>query len=120
MKQILGFQVERQNGFRKVILLVNGWIEVLTKFWMPPKIRLSLLNQAPFLGVVKGMEEEEEKGGKKESVPKGTFRKTGITGTCPQNIFIWVVPTGISITHSVYTGCPHAYTQSAYLLQERV
>lgn len=89
---------------------------------MPPKLGLPLLNQAPFLEVVKGGKEEQEKGGKgrgEESLPKGTLRKTGVTEVCPQNLVVWLVPTGISITHSVYTDCPHAQTQSPYLLQER-
>lgn len=88
---------------------------------MPPKLRFPLLNQALFLEVVKGRKEEQEKRGKgvEGICTKGKI-KAGVTEVCPQNCVIWLVSTGISIAHSVYPDCPHAQTQSPYLLQEKV
>ena len=67
-----------------------------------------------------GKREERREGGEKESVPKGTLGRLVSQGCVPRILVGWLVPTGISITHSVYTDHPCAHTQSPYLLQEKV
>lgn len=104
---------------------------------MTPKLSLSPLNQATFLEVAKEGE-EEEKGEKEKERRRGQGRREGRGGICAggdtrktlgtavsqrsaHRILVgWLQPTGISLTHSVYTACPRAHTQSPYLLQERV
>lgn len=96
----------------RVILLVNGCTEALTKVWMTSKLRLSPLTQGIFLEVVKkGLEEkkEEDKGkkqkeerrregeGRKEgkeedSVLEGTLGRPVSQGSAPKPLLAGLTP----------------------------
>ena len=61
-------------------------------------------------GERKVREETRQKVGREGGLSVGRdTRKNGVTGVCPQILVGWRNPTGISISHSVHTDCPHAH-----------